>query len=39
MNDGFLLAGLKLEVYQAWVLLLEHLKEISKSILSMMQGH
>ena len=39
MKDGFLLADLKLEVYQEWVLLLKHLKKVSKSIMSMMQGH
>ena len=39
MKDGFLLADSKLEVYQEWVLLLKHLKKVSKSIMSMMQGH
>ena len=39
MKDGFLLADLKLEVYQEWVLLLKHLKKVSKFIMTMMQGH
>ena len=39
MKDEFLLADSKLEVYQEWVLLLKHLKKVSKSIMSMMQGH
>ena len=36
MKDKFLLADSKLEVYQEWVLLLKHLKKVSKSIRSMM---
>ena len=39
MKDGFLLADLKLEVYQEWVLLLKHLKKYKRFIMSMMQGH
>ena len=36
MKDKFLFADSKLEVYQEWVLLLKHLKKVSKSIRSMM---
>ena len=36
MKDKFLLADSKLEEYQEWVLLLKHLKKVSKSIMSMM---
>ena len=39
MKDDFLLADSKLEVYKELVLLLKHLKQVSKSIMSMMQGH
>ena len=39
MKDSFLLADSKLEVYQEWVLLLKHLKKVSKFIMRMMQGH
>ena len=39
MKDGFLLTDSKLEKCQKWVLLLQHLKKVSKSIKSMMQGH
>ena len=35
MKDGFLLADSKLE----WALVLKHLKNVSKSIMSMMQDH
>ena len=34
MKDGFLLADSKLEVYREWVLLSNHLKKVSKSIMS-----
>ena len=39
MKDGFLLAGSKLKESQKWVLLLQHVKKVSKSIMSMAQGH
>ena len=39
MKDEFLLADSKLEVYQEWVLLLKHLKNVSELIMSMMEGH
>ena len=39
MKDGFLLTDSRLEVYQEWVLLLKPLIKVSKSIMSMMQGH
>ena len=36
MKDGFLMTDSKLKVYQEWVLLLKHLKKVSKSIMSVM---